>query len=109
MAAAEKADLGCEYRMVEYFDAATHSGDTGPFRKPLQFAHQNEFRIAVRPGSREPLKLIIGDISDITTPIESLVRINQTVDFDWEGTRQAGSSVGAPACSEPAAADRQKL
>jgi len=88
--AAETAHFTCEYRLVEYYDPNVHSGETGPFRKPSTFAYQNEFRLTVSPGSTSPLKLTIGSLLDITTPIHLLSDINDIVDFGEESARQAG-------------------
>jgi hypothetical protein len=88
--AAKVANFTCEYRLVEYYDPHTHSGETGPFRKPSTFAYQNEFRLIVRPGSIGPIKLAAGSLLDITTPIYPLSDINELVDFGEESARQAG-------------------
>jgi hypothetical protein len=68
--------LGGEWKFVEYYDVGEHSGDTGPFRKPSTFSYQQEFRIAVYPGSCKPIRLSIGSLVDITTPISPLADIN---------------------------------
>jgi hypothetical protein len=73
--------LGIEssWAPVEYYDVETHSGETGPFRKPSAFGFQREFRIAIYPGSTGPVRLPVGDLTDITTPIFSLADINKIV------------------------------
>lgn len=80
-AAATAAEFGYEYRLVEYYDVETHSSETGAFRKPNTFAFQNEFRFVLRPGVVEPIRLFLGDLTDITTPIHPLADINRLVEF----------------------------
>ena len=58
--AAVSRGLSCEWKRVDYYDPVAHTGETGPFRKPATFAHQNEFRFVVRPGSREAIRLEAG-------------------------------------------------
>lgn len=89
-AAIEAAGFGYEARFVSHYDATTHSGETGVFRKPLEFDYQREFRIAVWPGLVEPLQLRIGDLRDITSPVLPLAEINQIVDFGEASARAAG-------------------
>ncbi|MGP9416563.1 hypothetical protein ACT3R4_14280, partial [Halomonas sp. AOP7-E1-9] len=68
-------ELGYGYSRatVDYIDLDSHDGTVGPLRKDLRFAHQSEFRILVGNPNRDggPLKLVIGDISDISTIIEA--------------------------------------
>jgi hypothetical protein len=92
-AAIEAAGFGREYRFVTHYDPVTHSGETGVFRKPRDFAYQKEFRIAVWPGLIEPLQLRIGDLTDITSPILPLAEINQIVDFGEESPQATGIPV----------------
>ena len=89
-AAIAAAGFNCKYRFVSYYDPATHSGETGVFRKPDAFVYQKEFRIAVWPGMIEPLQIRLGDLSDITSPVLNLAEINQTVDFGESSAREAG-------------------
>ncbi len=79
--AAVAAGFGWKCGPVEYLDYEKHSGETGPFRKPQEFAFQKEFRIAVRPGSRDPILLKVGDLTDITTPIFTLAKINTLIEI----------------------------
>jgi hypothetical protein len=88
--ATKAAHFACEYRLVEYYDPDTYSGETGPFRKSSAYAYQNEFRLIVRPGSTGPIELTVGSLLDITTPIHPLSDINDLVDFGEESARQAG-------------------
>jgi hypothetical protein len=87
--AADTDSLRFEYRRVDYYDADTHSGETGTFRKPAIFSYQNEFRFIVSPGTQEPRKLILGSLLDITTPVLPLSEINQLIDFGTESARKA--------------------
>ena len=89
-AAATKAGLECDFRPVEYYDAARHSGATGPFRKSSNFDYQNEFRIAVYPGRNDPVQILAGSLVDITTPVLPLAEINQLVKFSEENASEAG-------------------
>jgi hypothetical protein len=77
----KNSGLGIECRLVEYYDREEHSGDTGPFRKPSIFNFQQEFLIAVYPGSSGPIRLSIGSLADITTTIYPLADINRIVDL----------------------------
>jgi hypothetical protein len=88
--AARAAGFNSQWRPVEYYDPAAYSGDTGVFRKPSTFAYQHEFRFATFPGLIEPLRLRLGDLSDIATPILPLAEINQLVDFSEDAARAAG-------------------
>jgi len=78
-AAIASAGLVGVCKPVEYFDLRTHSGDTGPFRKPSTFSFQQEFRIAAYPGSSDAIKLSLGNLEDITTRIFPLADINNIV------------------------------
>jgi hypothetical protein len=80
-AAIKSAGLGGESDLVEYYNAEKHSGDVGPFRKPSIFDYQREYRIAVYPGSADPIRLNVGSLTDITTSILSLIDINSLVKF----------------------------
>lgn len=77
---------------VEYYDDATYSGKIGAFRKPQRFAYQKEFRIVLRPGIAPSRDLMIGDISDITSPVSPLSELDRIVDFS-EQTAIAGGWV----------------
>jgi len=68
-AAANKAGFKCGCRPVVYIDVAAHTGRTGLFRKPSEFAYQNEYRFAVLTEGLGPIKLMLGDLSDITTEV----------------------------------------
>jgi hypothetical protein len=88
--AAKTAGFGYEYRLVEYYDPDMYSGKTGPFQKPSTFDYQQEFRMILRPGGAEPIRLVVGSLLDITTPIHSLSELNSIVDFGTESARRAG-------------------
>ena len=88
--AARAAAFGYTYGLVEYYETDGYSGETGPFRKPSTFAYQQEFRFSIMPGSREPVRLVVGSLEDITTPIHPLADINQIVDFGTKSAEQAG-------------------
>jgi hypothetical protein len=88
-AAAVVAGFECQYRPIEYYDVNTHSGETGPFRKPSHFAYQQEFRFALSPGVKTPVRLTLGDLTDITSPIHALSDINTLVTWSIESSREA--------------------
>jgi hypothetical protein len=75
---------------VQYYDESGYSGEVGPFRKPSRFAYQQEYRIVVRPGQAPFRNLVIGDISDITSPVLPLSDLDQIVDFSQEAAIAAG-------------------
>jgi hypothetical protein len=89
-AAAIREGRGFDARLVTYYDPDTYSGDTGPFRKPDEFAYQKEFRVVIRPATAEPYRLEIGSIADITTPVHPLDTINALCDFGPDNARIAG-------------------
>lgn len=53
---------------VEYINRSSYNGEMGSFRKFNNFAHQQEWRIAIQSvyNSEEPYKLVIGSIKDIS-------------------------------------------
>jgi hypothetical protein len=77
-------------RLVEYYDDATYSGKIGTFHKPQRFAYQKEYRIAVQPGIVPFRNLIIGNISDITSPVLPLSEFDRIVDFSEQTATAAG-------------------
>lgn len=88
-------DSGLSYlenRLVEYYDAEEYSGETGRFRKRSIFAHQNEFRIVVEPGSDTPRKISIGSLVDVTSEVLPSPEVNQRLDFTTKSAREAGLS-----------------
>lgn len=84
--------LGRPFRIqaVDYFDPLSHSGETGIFRKSSEFSYQNEYRFAIQTGFTEPLKLYIGDVSDITTDIHRSVDIKNALNFSADEARRVG-------------------
>ena len=73
---------GSDAKLVQYFDENEYSGDTGPFNKSSKFDYQREFRLAIYPGRVGPLRLSIGDLTDITTPIYPLAKINDLITLE---------------------------
>ena len=51
--------------MVEYVDRRSYTGPMGVFRKFSERAADQEFRVAILPGTGRPLSLRLGDLSDI--------------------------------------------
>lgn len=60
-------ELGYPYDdgFIDYYDKETYNGEVGVFRKPLEYAHQKEFRIYVRREEISPLILKIGSLKGI--------------------------------------------
>lgn len=79
---AKDRGFSLDFALIEYFDPKTHSGRTGPFRKPKQFSHQKEFRLSLTPSTSCSYVLDIGDISDITTPPQPLAQFNTLLKFE---------------------------
>ncbi len=70
--------------LVEYYDDTSYTGNIGPFRKSNRFAYQKEYRVVVQPGIPPFRNLMIGNISDITTPVLPLSDLDKLVDFSEE-------------------------
>jgi len=51
---------------VQYVDPLVHDGPMGPFRKFQSYTYQNEFRFVFTTGKREPCRLNMGSLRDIT-------------------------------------------
>jgi hypothetical protein len=66
-------------KLVEYVDRKTYHGPVGIFRKDAQFCWQNEFRIALLPGTGLDYVFKVGDLSDITVvgSLESVDELNE--------------------------------
>lgn len=76
-----RLDLSGTRSLVKYYDESSYTGTVGPFLKPSRFAYQQEYRIVIRPGQVPFRDLVIGDISDITSPVLPLDELDQLVDF----------------------------
>jgi hypothetical protein len=79
--AASSRGLRCECGLVKYCDYESYSGETGPFRKPVTYAHQKEFRFIFQPGCDSPINLEIGSLVDITSDVLPLSDINRLIDL----------------------------
>ena len=88
--ASKAASLPYQAGLVKYRDFSTYSGDTGLFVKALEYEYQREYRFVVRTGKLEPIKLYIGNIEDITTPILSTNRLHKILDLPEAKARQFG-------------------
>jgi hypothetical protein len=84
------ANLDGEAAPVRYYDNATYSGRIGPFQKPSAFAYQKEFRIVLRPGTAPFRNLMVGNLSDITTPVLPLSELDTICDFTERSADEAG-------------------
>src|SRR5260370_28697547 len=80
-AAALRSGHELKHQLVEYVDNTNYSGPLGIFRKSSCFRYQSEFRIALFPGTGEPYRFNIGDISDIVIvgPLDELNRRSRIV------------------------------
>jgi len=60
---------------IEYIDFSKYSGKKTFFQKDISFAQQKEYRILINSPENTTLKLMIGNIEDISTliPIEELL------------------------------------
>jgi hypothetical protein len=67
--------------LVEYVDIKNRHGEVGAFMKDLEFDHQQELRIGVSTSNSDgsPIKLTIGDISDIATLVSSKELLEFTI------------------------------
>jgi hypothetical protein len=74
--AARKSGHEVKYHSVEYVDENSYSGPMGPFRKDSRFSFQSECRIGLFPGTGEPFRLHVGDLSSLVTigPLNDLNR-----------------------------------
>lgn len=88
----ELARLGISGRgePVKYFDESNYTGPVGPFLKSSRFSYQQEYRIVIQPGQAPFRNLVIGDISDITSPVLPLSDLNELVDFSQETATATG-------------------
>lgn len=69
------------YDLVEYVDKDVHEGQMGPFRKLLEFSYQSEWRVCAHARKGGPLKVLLGDQSDITVQIPT-AELAQRIRFD---------------------------
>jgi hypothetical protein len=53
------------YDLVKYIDEASYEGTVGIFKKLSGFSYQSEFRMGLLPGTGAPLRLQVGNLSDI--------------------------------------------
>lgn len=63
--AAQEAGYQASWGPVEYVDRRTYHGPMGAFKKFEERAVDSEFRILVQPGAGGPLRLRVGDLTDI--------------------------------------------
>ncbi|MBW3469036.1 hypothetical protein [Arthrospiribacter ruber] len=66
-----------KYGPAVYYRTPTIPLSLNPFSKREEFKYQNEFRFVINSSSKDPIKIKIGDISDIATmiPTETLLKI----------------------------------
>lgn len=69
---AESRGLLVKFGKVHYVDFSIYHGKAGPFVKSDTYSYQNELRFVAYGGEpRMPLKLMLGDLSDITITLPS--------------------------------------
>lgn len=87
-AAARETGRSFDYDLVNYVPS-DFIGDTGLFTKTEPFTYQSEWRFAMYDGPGNPITLELGDLSDISTLIQS----NQLPD-DVDEYRAACNAAG---------------
>ena len=92
LAACKAKNLSMKGSLIEYYDEEAYTGKLNRFKKPKQFAHQREFRIAVDSPGTEPLLLNIGDITDITSEILAFSDACMKLTFSEDEARAANLS-----------------
>lgn len=75
-------------RRVEYIDKSSYSGNMDIFKKTNDYAHQNEFRIAVTcfDNFDSPFQFDIGPLSDIAKIIDNKKFVN-LIEINENGTQ----------------------
>ena len=69
---AESRGLHVKFGKVRYVDFSIYHGKAGPFVKSDAYSYQNELRLVAYGGDpRAPLRLMLGDLSDITITLPS--------------------------------------
>jgi hypothetical protein len=57
--------------LVDYVDRSVYTGPMGPFRKFSRHHAQEELRIAIMPGTGQPMSLRLGSLRDIAMAVPS--------------------------------------
>ena len=70
-----------EHGPVEYVDPCSHSGEWGPFRKPLGYSQQAEYRFVARPGTGQALDLELGPLHEIVSPVGPSSQVRELLRF----------------------------
>lgn len=65
LAKAEKEEIKLTWGLVKYVDKKNYEGPMGPFKKFSNFNYQSEFRIVCYGSSTSPLKLRLGNLTNI--------------------------------------------
>jgi hypothetical protein len=85
-----RLDLSGRGEPVKYYDESSYTGSVGPFLKPSRLAYQQEYRIVIQPGQAPFRDLVVGDISDITSPVLPLSDLDNLVNFSEEAATSGG-------------------
>lgn len=86
--AAEARELSFKCQLVEYLDESSFSGSMGPFRKRQKFCSESEARIVLGPGGPGPLRLEVGDLSDLIDPVRGLDDLSKRILIDYPSQRE---------------------
>ncbi|TRW21434.1 hypothetical protein FMM05_20375 [Flavobacterium zepuense] len=81
-AAIKKEQLQFEFHPVLYYDDKIYEGDLNVFNKSIKFEKQKEIRYWIANTNNEPIKLYLGDLSDISI----LLNRNelQNIEYDYK-------------------------
>jgi len=88
--AAQKSRLIFEGRPVEYYDEQAYTGKLGIFKKSSKYAHQREYRFAIRTDGTTPMTLDVGDLMDITSEIVPFCDADSVFKFSEADAVEAG-------------------
>lgn len=67
--------------LAEYVEKDLHEGEMGPFRKLSEFSYQSEWRVCAHARKGGPIKLFLGDLSDISVLVPTS-ELTQRIRFD---------------------------
>ncbi|WP_417790297.1 hypothetical protein [Terasakiella pusilla] len=65
ISAIEQRGIKWSARPVKYYDPDNYSGELDPFMKQNEYEWQKEYRFALKDPAKEPIKIYLGDLSEI--------------------------------------------